>query len=111
MTTHKYYFNLYNDYRSGPSLHVYDSDDENCNEYLKSEATVVAELQLPVEKKYVSYIILDYIGDYDVLAKHEFKTLKHAKNYLLQAYCKANKCTPFDEDKDSYGPMIIDQGC
>lgn len=108
-----YYFYMCNDYRQGPSLDVIHSDDEDCDTDTKNEADLVTELPKPT-KKYAAYVIEDIIGDYNTLATKQFKSLKNAKKYLLQAYCKANECTPFIvtgmtsgyKDTGSYGPEI-----
>lgn len=108
-----YYFSFYNDYRQGPRLDVYDSDDEELDEIDDESISLIAKLSFPTNE-YISYIVMDMCYKHEILACREFVALESAKQFLLQAYSKTNGCTPFIvtgmtsgyKDIGDYGPEI-----
>lgn len=114
MTSLRYWFKIYDDYRSGPSLsHFIDKEDV--------EEFGDIKLELP-ETGFRIYILEESPLIHIVLNK-DFNDFQDAKTFVLQTYSKFNECTPFvvtgynsaykekgeygDEIKVTYGEISI----
>jgi hypothetical protein len=111
MTTKLFYYNFSNnDFRSGPTLEYYDSDDVD---YQIDDFHNEIELSLP-SKKYIVYIIADNNADPKIIISKEFNEISNGKNFLLQTYSLINGMSPFVvtgwtasyKETGAYGPAI-----
>jgi len=106
-----YYFNVYNDYRSGPDLVCFH---ENDTEYDESDMDECRDIELDLPSTGVIAYVIDDFCTLKILLSKQFESIDDAKNFLLQTYCMFNKCTPFVvtgqtssyKDEGSYGAKI-----